>query len=103
MSSSAWLGWNKDGTILKLHDKNLIVNYNCQKQTTFSLKQYQLEAARFRNNIQKPFIGNQTAWKKFLQPALKKTTPFIEMAVEAKTKNQQVAQAKKKFFKINHG
>ena len=39
------------------------------------------------------FKGTQTAWNKFLQPAVNVAAPFIGMAVSAKTKNPKVGQA----------
>ena len=34
----------------------------CQKQITFSPKQFQLEGAGFKNTMEKLFTGSQTAW-----------------------------------------
>ena len=41
--------------------------------------------------------------KSFCSLLIKMTTLVTEMAFEAKTKNPQVAQAKRNFFKINQG
>ena len=40
MSNSAWCYSNKDSIVLKLHDIYHIPKCNCQKQITFSPKQF---------------------------------------------------------------
>ena len=47
MSNSAWCDLNKNYTVLKLHDLCQYPKCNCQKQITFSPKQFQLEGAGF--------------------------------------------------------
>ena len=64
----------------------------CQKQITFTPKQFELEGSGFKNTMKKFFEGPQTAWNKFLKPALKIATPIISAGVAAKTKNPQSAQ-----------
>ena len=64
----------------------------CQKQITFTPKQFQLERGSMKTRLQKNFKGTQTAWNKFLKPAINATAPFIGMAVSAKTKNPKVGQ-----------
>ena len=64
----------------------------CQKQITFSPNQFQLEGSGFKNTMRKIFEGCQTAWDKFLKPALKIATPIILASVAMKTKNPQSAQ-----------
>ena len=76
---------------------------NCQKQITFSPKQFQLEAAGFKNTMKKIFKGSQTAWNKFLKPAVNVAAPFIGMAVGAKTKNPKVAAATTNILKSISG
>ena len=44
--------------------------------------------------------GSQTAWNKFLKPALKIATPIISAGVAIKTKNPQSAQVTKKISKL---
>ena len=63
-----------------------------QKQITFSPNQFQLEGAGFKNTMKSLFKGSQTAWNKFLKPALKITTPIISAGVAMKTKNPQSAK-----------
>ena len=56
MTNSAWCDVNSDGTILKLHNKCPKSNCNCQKQTTVSSNEFELEGSGF---IDKKI----TAWK----------------------------------------
>ena len=53
MSNSAWCDLNKNCTVLKLHDMCPTPKCKCQKQITFSPKQFQLEGAGFKNTIKK--------------------------------------------------
>ena len=92
MSNSAWCCLNKNCTVLKLHNMCHNPKCKCQKQITFSPNQFQLEGAGFKNTMKKIFKGSQTAWNKFLKPALKIATPFISAGVAMKTKNPQSAQ-----------
>ena len=93
MSNSAWCDLNKDCTVLKLHDMCHNSKCNCQKQITFSPRQFQLEGGSIKNKLKSIFKGTQTAWNKFLKPAVNVAAPFIGMAVSAKTKNPKVGQA----------
>ena len=92
MSNSAWCDLKKDCTVLKLHDMCHNPKCKCQKQITFTPKQFQLESGSIKSKLQKIFIGTQTAWNKFLKPGLKLATPIISAAVAAKTKNPHSAQ-----------
>ena len=40
---------------------------NCQKQITFTPKQFKLEGGSIKSKLQKSFKGTKTAWKKFLK------------------------------------
>ena len=93
MSNSACCDLNENGTVLKLQDMCHNHKCNCQKQKTFTPKQFQLEGSCSKNTMKKNFKGPQTAWKKFLKPAVDIAAPFIGIAVGAKTKNPKVAQA----------
>ena len=93
MSNSAWCDMNKNCTVLKLDDMRHNPKCKSQKRITFTAKQYMPEGNGFKNTQQKIIEGSQTAWRKFLKPALKLAAPFIGMAVGAKTKNPKVAQA----------
>ena len=93
MSSSAQCDLSSKGNILKLHDKCSNPKCNCQKLITFTPKQFQLEGNGFKKTMKKIFEGSQTAWNKFLKPALNIASPYIGMAVSAKTKNPKVGQA----------
>ena len=93
MSNSAWCDSNKICTVLKVHDMCHSPKSKCQKQITFSPNQFQLEPAGFKNTMEKIFKGTQSAWNKFIKPAINVSAPFIGMAVGAKTKNPKVAAA----------
>ena len=66
---------------------------NCQKQKTFNPRQFQLEGNGFKKTMKNYFKGSQTVWNKFLKPALNIASPFIGIAVSAKTKNPKIGQA----------
>ena len=93
MSNSAWCDLNSKGDIIKLHDKCPNPKCNCQKHFTFTPHQYMLESGSIKSKLQKIFKVTQTAWSKFLKPAIEASAPFIGMAVSAKTKNPKVGQA----------
>ena len=93
MSISAWYDLNGKSNILKLHDKSPNPKGNCQKIITFTQQQYMLEGGSLKSKLQKIFKGTQTAWSKFLKPAIIATAPFIGMVVSARTNNPKVGQA----------
>ena len=93
MSNSAWSDVNSKGNILKLHDKCPNPKCGCQKIITFTQHQYMLDGGSIKSKLQKMFKVTQTAWNKFLKPAINATAPFIGMAVSAKTKNPKIGQA----------
>ena len=99
MSISAWCDLNKNCTVLKIHDMCHMPKCKCQKQITFTPKQFQLEGGSIRSKLQKIFKGTQTAWSKFIKPGLKIATPLISAAVAAKTKNPQSAQVTNSILK----
>ena len=92
MSNSAWCDSNKNCTVLKLHDLCYNPKCNCQKQTTFTPKQFQLESGSIKIKQKSIFRGTKTAWDKFVKPGFKMATPLISTANAAKTKNPQAAQ-----------
>ena len=77
MSNSALTDLNSKGNILKLNDKCPNPKCGCQKIITFTPHQYMLEGGSIKSKLQKIFKGTQTAWNKFLKPAIKATAPFI--------------------------
>ena len=93
MSNSALCDLKKNCTVLKLHDMCHNLKCRCQKQTTFAPKQFHFEGGAIKSKLQEIFKGTQTAWNKFLKPAINATAPLIGMAVSAKTKNPKVGQA----------
>ena len=103
MSNSAWCDLNKNSTVLKLHDMCHNPKCICQKQITFSLRQFQLEGNGFKKTMKKIIKGSQTAWNKFLKPAVFVAAPFIGMAVGPKTRNPKVAQATTNILKSISG
>ena len=103
MSNSAWTDLNSKGNILKLHDKCLNPKCGCQKIITFTPHQYMLEGGSIKSKLQKIFKGTQSAWNKFLKPALNMASPYIGMTVSAKTKNPKIGQATTNILKSISG
>ena len=103
MSNSAWCDLNSKGNILKLQDKCPNPKCNCQKIIIFTPHQYMLEGRSIESKLQKFFRGTETAWNKFLKPAVNATAPFLGMAVSAKTKNPKVVQATTNILKSISG
>ena len=66
---------------------------NCLKKISFTPKQFQLEGSGFKNTMKKNFKDSQKAWNSFLKPTINTLAPVMGMAVGAKSKNPQVAQA----------
>ena len=99
MSNSAWFELNSISDILKLHDLCNNPKYKCQKQNTFTPKQFQMEGRSITNKLKSIFRGTQAVLNKFLKPAVNMAAPFIGMAAGAKSKNPQVGQATTDFLK----
>ena len=53
MNNSAWCDLNKNCTVLKLHDMCHNPKCKCQKQITFTPKQFQLESGSIKIKLQK--------------------------------------------------
>ena len=51
-----------------------------------------LEINGFRDRLKKNFIGTEKTWNRFLKPALNTASPYIGMAVSAKTKNPKIEE-----------
>ena len=103
MSNSAWCDLNKNCTVLMLQDMCHNPKCNCQKQINFAPKQFQLEGGSIKSKLQKIFRGTQTAWNKFLKPAVNVVAPFIGMAVSAKTESPKVGQGTTNILKSISG
>ena len=103
MSNSAWTDLNSNGDILKLHEKCPNPKCGYQKIITVTPHQYMLEGGSIKSKLQKIFKGTQTAWIKFLKPAINATVPCIDMAVSVKTKNPKVGKATTNKFKSISG
>ena len=99
MSNSAWCDLNKNCTVLKLHDMCHNPKCKCQKQITFSPRQFQLEECSIKSTLKSIFRGTKTAWYKFLKPAMKVANPIISAGVAAKTKNPQSVQTTSNILK----
>ena len=59
ISNSAWCDLNKNFTVIKLHDVCHIPKSNCQKQITFTPRQFQFEGESIKNKLQKIFRGTK--------------------------------------------
>ena len=103
ISNSEWTDINSKGNMLKLHDKCPNPKCGCQTIITFTPHQYMLEGRSIKIKLQKYLRGTQTAWYKFLKPAVNATAPFIGMAVSAKTKNPEVGQSTTNILKSISG
>ena len=86
MNNSAWCDLNMNCTTLKLQDMCHNPKCKCQKQITFTPKQFQLESGSIKSKPHKLFKGTQTAWNKFFKPGLRMATVLISAAMAAKTK-----------------
>ena len=62
-----------------------------------------LEGGSIKSKLLKIFEGTQTAWNKFLKPAINASAPLIGRAVSGKTKNPKVGQATTKILKSISG
>ena len=62
-----------------------------------------LEGGSIKSKLQKIFEGTKTAWDKFLKPALNMASPYIGMAISAKTKNPKIGAATTNILKSISG
>ena len=93
MSNSAWCDLSSKGDILKLHDTCANPKFNFQKIITLTPNQYLLDGGSIESKLQIFFRGTQTAWKKFLKPAVNVAASFIGMALSANNENPKIGQA----------
>ena len=103
MTTSAWCDLNKNCTVLKLHDMCHNPICICQKQITFTPQQFLPEGGSIKSKLQKILRGTQSTWNKVLKPSLSMASPYIGMAVSAKTKNPKIGQATAKILKSISG
>ena len=68
MSNSAWCDLNKNFTVLNLRDMCHNPKCRCQKQITFTPKQFQLEGGSIKFKLQKNSRGTRKAWHSFNKP-----------------------------------
>ena len=59
MNSSAWCDLNKNCIVLKLHDMCHNQKLKCQKQITFTPKQFQVASGSIKSKLQKIFRGTK--------------------------------------------
>ena len=90
MSKSEWCDLNSQGDLLNLHDLCHNPKCKCQKQITFTQRQFQLEGSGFK--YYEKIEGTEKVWTIFIKPGLKIATPIISAGVAAKTKSPQSAQ-----------
>ena len=98
MINIAWWDLNKN-KFLRLHDCCGNPKCKCQKQITFTPKDFQKEGAGIENTMKKIFKGTENFWKIFIGPGLKIATLIISPDVAAKTKDTQSAQITSNFLK----
>ena len=67
----------------------------------FYSKAFSARRRWFKDTKKKILEGSKTALNKFFKPALKTASPFIGMAVSAKTKNPKVGQTTANILKSN--
>ena len=72
---------------------------NCQKQITFTPKQFQLEGGSIKSQLKSIFKGTKTTWDKFLTPAINMASPYLRKAVSARRKNPKIGQASANILK----
>ena len=63
------------------------------KSITFTPHRYMLEGGSIKSKLQKIYKRAQSAWNKFLKPALSMASPYVGMANSARTKNPKIGQA----------
>ena len=71
----------------------LIVNVIAKNKLRLLRDNNSLKEPDFKMNYKFFFEGTQSAWNKFLRPALTVAAPLNGMAIGAKTKNPEFAQA----------
>ena len=86
MSNSAWCDLNKKSNVLKLHDMCHNPKCKCQKQITFSPKQFQLEGGSIESQQKSIFKGTEKVWDSFIKPGLRMASTLISAADDARQK-----------------
>ena len=77
----------------------VVILYVIVKKITFTPKQFQFQGGLIKRKLKSTFKGTETAWNKFPKPAISAATPFIGMALSAKSENSKVGQATTKILK----
>ena len=99
MSNSAWCDLKKKCTVLQLHDICHNPKCICQKQITFTPKQFQLEGNGYKKTMEIFLKGTEKIWNNLIEAGLKIASPIISTGVVAKTKNPQEGQVTSNILK----
>ena len=81
----------------------LIQKVIVKKSLLLPQNQYMVEGGSIKSKLKILFKGTEKAWNKFLKPALNIASPYIGVAVSARTKNPQVGKATCDFLKSISG
>ena len=92
MSKIVWCDLNNDNN-LRLLDFCPSPKCICEKQNTFTSKQFQLEVAGFKNAMKKRLRGSQKTGNSFLKPTINTLAPVVGMVFGVRNKNPEVGQA----------
>ena len=99
MSNYSWCDLYNKVNLVKVCDMCPSHKCKCQKQTAFTLNQFQLEGGHFEQILRKVFKGGDKAWNSFFKPAVNILAPAVSMAIGAKNKNPQFGQVTTKILK----
>ena len=101
MSNDASCDLTCKGDKLKLHDTCHNPKGKCQKQITFTPKEFQLGGIGFKSTRKK--IRTEKTWNILSKPGLKIATPINSTGVAAKTKKPQLVAVTSKSLKSLSG
>ena len=65
---------------------------NCQKQITFTPRQFELEVKGLKSKLEETFEGTEKAWDTFLKPPVTVAVPLIGMLSQLKQKTLKCVQ-----------
>ena len=71
MSDTVWCELNNRSNLFKLHDKCPNNKCSCQKLTTFTPRQSQMEGAGYKNTMKEILEETEKVWKNIIKPGLK--------------------------------
>ena len=93
MSNLSWCDLKYKANLLNVNDMCPNPKCNCQKQITFTPRQFQFKGAGFKKTRKKFFKFSQKAWNSFSKPAVNTLAHVIGIAVAAKSKIPLFGQA----------